>query len=357
MSAATLAAARTQLLLCAFSWSCAGEAPRLYAERWPEADSLFTRDASFIGGDGAYSVDLGQNRVLWLFGDSFIATTPARTRNAAWMVRNSVAIQTGYDPSHAFINFYYRWLDRHPASFFPEVGDQWLWPGPGIRLDDKLLLLGGRLRQTGPGMWGFENTDSVAFVVDNPDDEPSDWRFTELELPPEGSEVQMGSALLIHGDYLYVFGNEGDHHDVYLARISLALARASDLREAQWWSGEAFGNGSERKPLIGIGAPEYSIHFSPQLGEYLFVATEGFGATTLSVRSAPEPWGPWSEARDIIRPPESFAPQAFVYAGKAHPELAGADLVATYVPSTLEDGPPDPAEALYYPRFLRLGYR
>lgn len=335
---------------------CGPEAPPLAAERWPEADSLFTSDSRFIGGDGAYSVDLGNERVLWLFGDSFIALTPERRRSASWMVRNSVAIQTGYDPARAYMQFYYRWQERHPASFFPELANQWYWPGPGIRLGDRLLLLGGRLYQEGEGMWGFRTAASVAFVVDNPDDEPSAWQLEETPLPPEGAQVQMGGALLTSGDYLYVFGNEGDVHDVYLARIELRRAEQGDLSRAEWWTGDGFGAGSEREPVIEIGAPEYSIHFASELGKYLFISSEGFGGTTLAVRSAPEPWGPWTEPRDIVRPPESFRPGAFVYAGKAHPELSGADLVATYVPSGDEDSPPDPEERLYYPRFLRLEY-
>lgn len=335
---------------------CGAEAPELAAERWTEADTLFTSDARFIGGDGAYSTDLGSGRVLWTFGDSYIATTPERRRSAAWMVRNSVAIQTGYDPAHAFMQFYYRWQDRHPASFFPEVGPEWFWPGPGIRLGDKLLLFGGRLYQEGQGMWGFHPTSSTAFVVENPDDEPSAWQLLETTLPLEGSEVQLGGAVLVKGDYLYIFGNQGDWHDVYLARIELERARSGDLSTAAWWTGEGFGSGSARKAVIDHGAPEYSVHFAEPLGMFVFVATEGFGGTTLALRSAPEPWGPWTEPRDIVRPPESFAKDAFVYAGKAHPELSGADLVATYVPSSFRGAAADPDERLYYPRFLRLEY-
>jgi hypothetical protein len=335
---------------------CGESAPELSAQLWPEANALFTSDSTFIGGDGAYSVDLGNERVLWMFGDSYIALTPERRREASWMVRNSVAIQTGYDPSRAFMKFYYRSLERHPASFFPEVGPLWYWPGPGIRLGDRLLLLGGRLYQEGEGMWGFRSGASVAFVVDNPDAEPSDWVLEETPLPPEGEVVQMGGALLVKGDYLYAYGNEGDVHDVFLARFALERARQGDLSEAEWWNGSSFGAASAREAVIDIGAPEYSVHFASQLGKYLFVQTEGFGGTTLAVRSAPEPWGPWTEPRDIVRPPESFAPGAFVYAGKAHPELTGADLVATYVPSGDTDSPPDPEERLYYPRFVRLEY-
>lgn len=343
-------------LAAGLALGCTPNAPPLGAELWPQANTLFTGDPRFIGGDGAYSVDLGNERVLWLFGDSFIATTPERRRSASWMVRNSVAIQTGYDPSRAFMSFYYRWHERHPASFFPEVGAEWFWPGPGIRLGDRLLLLGGRLYQQGEGMWGFANASSAAFVVDNPDDEPSDWELNEVALPPEGAEVQMGGALVALGSHLYAFGNQGDAHDIYLARFELARASQGDLSRAEWWTGEDFGAAGEREPLIELGSPEYSVHFAEPLGQFLMVQTSGFGATKLSVRSAPEPWGPWTEPRDIARPPESFAKDAFVYAGKAHPELSGADLVATYVPSSNDGSPVDPEEQLYYPRFLRLEY-
>jgi hypothetical protein len=88
-----------------------------------------------------------------------------------------------------------------------------------------------------------------------------------------------------------------------------------------------------------------------------FVETEGFGASTLAVRTADAPEGPWTDPRDVLRPPESFSEDAFVYAGKAHPEQAGADLAATYVPSSMDGEPPDPTDDFYYPRFVRISYR
>src|SRR5262245_31271393 len=124
---------------------CGPDAPHCSGELWPEADALFHRDKRWIGGDGAYSVDLGQERVLWLFGDSFNAQTTEGGRRDSVMVRNSVAIQTGYDPSRAFLQFSWREEDKKPASFLPEEGATWFWPAHGIRLDDVLLLFFERL--------------------------------------------------------------------------------------------------------------------------------------------------------------------------------------------------------------------
>src|SRR4051794_33801283 len=78
------------------------------AQRDEAADALFHQDPRWLGGDGAYSIDLGDDRTLWLFGDSFIATSPALTRRESTLVRNSVAVMTGRDPHTATMEFAWR---------------------------------------------------------------------------------------------------------------------------------------------------------------------------------------------------------------------------------------------------------
>jgi hypothetical protein len=348
---------RCAWLLAGSLFACSAEPPSLHADTWPEANALFRGDAEWIGGDGAYSVDLGDSRVLWLFGDSFIATSSDHSRAQSYFIRNSVALQTGYDPTRAFMRFYYRRVDDHPASYLPEDGKYWFWPGHGIRLAGRLFLFYGRVFQQSEGMWGFASGDSTVFVVDNPDDEPSAWQPQELALGGTSPSVQLGGAVLRLGDYLYVYGNEGDFHDVYLARFGVAAASAGDLSSPEWWSHAGFGDSAAREPVISPGAPEFSVNFARQLGKYVFTETEGFGASTLAVRTADQPEGPWTEPRDVLRPPESFSQDAFVYAGKAHPEQQATDLAVTYVPSSMDGEPPDPTDDLYYPRFARVSYR
>jgi hypothetical protein len=272
-------------------------------------------------------------------------------------VRNSVAIQTGYDPTRAFMRFYYGMQNERPSSFVPEDGKFWFWPGHGIRLGNRLLLFYGRVFQESAGMWGFASGDSTAFSVDNPDDEPSAWQLQELASADASRSVQLGGAVLRVGAWLYAYGDQGDAHDLYLARFDIQAASSGDLTAPEWWNGSAFGDAAGRVPVIAPGAPEYSVNFSAQLGKFVFTETEGFGASTLAIRTADAPEGPWTEPRDVLRPPESFSEDAFVYAGKAHPEQQGADLAATYVPSGMDGEPPDPTENLYYPRFVRISYQ
>ena len=47
---------------------------------------------------------------------------------------------------------------------------------------------------------------------------------------------------------------------------------------------------------------------------------------------------------------------AFVYAGKAHPELTGAPLVATYASNAFDFATVVADMSLYYPRFVRLSF-
>jgi hypothetical protein len=93
------------------------------ARAWPEADVLFHRDARWLGADAAYSVALGDARTLWLFGDTFVATSERNVRSESTMVRNTVAVQRGLDPVTASIEF--TWgeaVGGGPGSYVPDAG-------------------------------------------------------------------------------------------------------------------------------------------------------------------------------------------------------------------------------------------
>jgi hypothetical protein len=137
---------------CGASCSDTGPVPSLSASgaAWPEADPLFHQDPRWLGADGASSVDLGGGRVAWLFGDTFIATTTAYLRTESKMVRNTVAVQTGLDPTSARMEF--AWADAAgtPASFFAERSDRWHWPGGGVRIPGGPLIVFLMVERTDP---------------------------------------------------------------------------------------------------------------------------------------------------------------------------------------------------------------
>ncbi len=344
---------------------CQGAGFKLIAESWPEADRMFHKDPGWLGSDDAYSIDLGDGRVFWLFGDTFIATGDSNVRSESRTIRNSVAIQEGYDPASASITFYWDSIKGNPASFFPDSGWVWYWPGDGTVIDDELLIFLMKIKYTPEG-FGFKVLGWSAVLVKNPDKEPNEWRMQFLKCPQNDFDVVVGSASVLRvDDYVYAFSADwlATHH-VYLVRWPVSEVVQGNLMCPQWWAGDELGwvvqdrlNDSQL-PLFSEAQVEFTVHWDPILEKYVQIQVRGFGATDIAFRWANNLVGPWSEPIPFFRPEESSRSDALVYAAKAHPELLGAELILTYVPSTLGGAPvlnkePD----LYYPKFLKVEYK
>ncbi len=297
---------------------------------WRDADLLFHRDPHWLGSDGASSVDLGGGRTLWLFGDTWIDRSGAGTRRSARMVSNTVAIQRGSDPATATIDFYWgRGPDGSPAAYFPDRGEERLWLGNGVRVEDRLVIFLNRIRSTNTGL-GFESVGWTAVIVQNPDAEPSAWRVTPLDTPSNSLGVVVGyAAVLRMGDYEYAFGSEDPvkSHPLYAARWPVAAVRRGNLLRPEWWAGARLGwvpdsSGAPRWPLFENGSSDLTLHFDETSRQFIVVQAVGFGPADVTMRTAPE--------------------------------LTGGDLVVTYATNTFQFAEHLADGLIYYPRFLRL---
>jgi hypothetical protein len=145
-----------------------------------------------------------------------------------------------------------------------------------------------------------------------------------------------------------------------------ALARG-DITKAEWWAGDA--RGWVPVSMLGKDGPaivlddagsECSIHWDQRTGSFIHVASYGFGASEIGMRTAPAITGPWSTPAFVYRPPESDRPRPFVYAAKAHPELIGPepeDLVVTYATNSFAFADlltKQGEQTLYWPRFVTI---
>jgi len=341
----------------------------IQAKPWPEADALFRSDPRWLGADDAYSVDLGGGRVLWIFADTFISTRrqPARrtlfpARLRATMVRNSVGIQTGYDPSTASIAFHWRTQGGKPRSFFPEEGETRLWPGHGIVLDDALLLFMMATRASSEGL-GFEHTGWRAVRVPNFERAPPAWRLEWLETPENPFGLIVSGGVLCLEDHVYAFSVREPEHTVHLVRWPVVQAKAGNLSQPQWWNGADKGWVPEQdltrapRALFSEGHTEFTVHHEPTLDRFLEIQTVGFGPADLGFRLSETPTGAWTGIERFYRPEEYETPNILIYAAKAHPHLAGADLVLTYATNTYPFRRLVRSDELYYPRFLKVSLR
>jgi hypothetical protein len=338
-------------------------APGVTAQAWPQADALFHQDPRWLGADGAYSVDLGGGRVLWLFGDTFVATSPAHVRSEATMVHNTVAIQTGTDPSQATIVF--RWgttsgASAAPDAFFPGPGADWYWPAHGALVEGRLVVFLSRIASASGGL-GFQAAGWTAVRVDDVTGDPAVWKSTPLTTPASSLGVTFGEAALVQAGYLYAFGADDQSHAVHLVRWPTAAVLQGDLSAPAWWTPSGWVAQSSLTaapaPLFADGATELSVGPDPRGSGWMEVQTVGFGAATLDIRSAPAFTGPWGPALVAYTPPEDSRPDILVYAGKAHPELTGAPLVATYATNSTSFSALVADTTLGYPRFVRVAFQ
>jgi len=278
------------------------------------------------------------------------------------MIRNSVAIQSGADPSNATIEFYWRTTAEDvPQAFFARRDDEWFWPGHGVRLGDRLILFLNRLRSTDTGL-GFASAGWNAVMIDNPDDEPSVWRTRTLQTSPNPLGIIVGFASILNwGEHLYAFGSQDPvkSHPIYVARWPVVNVREGDLRTPEWWGGTDVGwiadsSSTPRWPVFENGQAELTIHFDELVHQFIAAQTVGFGGADLAIRSATELTGTWTPPRKIYRPPEYDRPNIMIYAAKAHPQLTGADVVLTYATNTFRFQEHLTDSLIYYPRFVRL---
>jgi hypothetical protein len=191
------------------------------------------------------------------------------------------------------------------------------------------------------------------------------WAPRIVKAPTSPFDAVPGAAVMRDGDYIVALAlrQKGTHAGALVRYRASAFAKG-DISGAEWWLGPARGWVATK--LVGKAGPlfviddagaECSLHWDARSHSYIHVASYGFGASVIGVRSAPALTGPWSAPRIAYRPPESDSARPFVYAGKAHPELAGPDadaLVVTYVASSFESKvllTPAGEQSLYWPHF------
>ena len=334
-----------------------------------ELSALFNRKEGWTGADGAYSIPIGDNRTVWLFGDTWIGKIKDGRRVDSTMVNNSAAAQeleTG-EGEQKPLAFFWKSADGKPKALIePEraaspgaqsqdsQSESWFWPGDGAAVGGKLYVVLHFVRRK-PGdssCWGFVGAGHQLAQIDNPLADPTSW---QIHLKPLPSGIEWGNAVLEEGGFLYVYGEypsagEGFFkHPTVLARISTDKLQNMDMESWQYWcnqtsggsagagSGSSVGSGLWREQaqdpqiLMADGAPEMTV--SRVRGMPGFFATyirAGIGQD-ISIRHADKPEGPWSKPQTAYHATLP-SKQSFLYGAKAHPELATRDgeMVITY---------------------------
>lgn len=338
----------------------------------PDFEKAFRRnDDGWLGGDCAFSLPLSPDRVLWLFGDSFIQEKKVWSRHGAGLINNSIAIQQGKLLQGAnSLQFYWKENSGHHRAFFVNENEPgFLWPLSAILIAEKLFVFCVRIQIVDPeNVFGFRQIGNEIFAIENPGDSPDRWKMKIHKLPFQRQLGSFGSNFFISDDSVYIYGyrnvNSGWDDaiiNLIIARINIELAHEiANLKHWEFLDG-ATGNWHKDilrlRPAIEHFTTEFSVTFVPASGKYVLVANAWNYPHPITVRFADSPFGPFSEPQIVYHCPEiDWSRNYFCYAAKAHPELAEADdeLVISYMTNSKAMQEVFEDRRIYFPRFLKI---
>ncbi len=341
-------------LLAAALAGCASPPPSV-----SELDDLFSPETSlWRGADAAYSVPLSPGRILWLFGDTFVASPGIQGRAGTTMVRNSLAIQT----LPGGPRYFWRTEKGRPAdAFTPDFGEGWLWPLSGVRVGPTLYLFMMQMIAKGDGAFGFAFLKSVLVIVDNPDDDPGAWTIHQKVIPhvlrsPDG-DLFFGGASVLNEGLLYIYGvQESREKGKGIVVAAVDPASIAEFHRWTFFNGKAWdANPKFSRALFHGASVEMSV--SPIPGGFAAVYTDQGMSPEIHLRRSRNPVGPWSAPELLHRCVEpQWSKNYFCYAAKAHPELAASDreLILTYACNSMSFPEVVKDLRIYRPRFVRV---
>jgi hypothetical protein len=378
--------------------------PQLLTRVTPDAEwnAVFDRTDGWTGADCAGSVDLGDGRTLWLFGDTWIGKIrDGKRQPGATMVNNSIAVHPTdkaapwRPPDPRSVQFFWGPNDKDgkptawaipPAVAGDTAADHdWLWCNGGgvvgVTRDGtgrRLIVFFFRVRRDphGKGVWNFTTVGTSLAVVDNIGDPPERWRPRVIDIPHSGRileerrpkpplEVFWGMSTTEQGapkdaSAVLIFGTRQRGFETNLV---MAGAPADAIERFADWRFFAGPRGFDPRtaaalPLARGLVSEFSVERFEDRGRsiWVLIQSEPLLGKRIFVRTAPRPEGPWSATRPIFSVPEVAKNRAyFTYAAKGHASLSRpGELLVTYLVNSQNFGDLVKDTTIYHPKFLRV---
>lgn len=311
---------------------------------------------SWLGADVATSIEVDDDRYIWIFGDTLLGTVsddcPApetyceRSVDKGAMIRNSAGVAERA-PDGSFRRVVKYWPSEGDA--FPSgVEGEFLWPLAGVRAGEPVLITANHHTNES----GLAPVGNSLVRIANPDDHPEDWEITRHTLPnfrafdgPPPSLVWT-MAIVNVGRHVYVFGELGS---AFEAKTVLSRFDSVDTTAPDWTPAPEYLMRNEEGDLqwsrnfdvnrlhvlSGLpGTSETTVDYDPAVGWYSYQLLPL--SFDVHMYTAPHLEGPWQSSGVVYRIPppwnttqrkncEPAGPDCrayVVYAVKSHPELA-----------------------------------
>lgn len=376
---------------CAALPSCQSHEPHsqlTQSQSDPAWNAVFTRTSSWNGGDIIHSIDLGDARTLWLFGDSIFGPVEKghRVGDRSKMLRAGVAwhptLKNGEPPAFDSVTFagpepfagasVVSWA-APTLGLFPAGSWYWLM-NDGVRIKsptDHVVLFATAIGPAGnpDGMWDFRRVGGAIIEISNPAAPPDQWKATQVVNPLVNADPRHGEAPKAGDNHAVAILPSPDDASFYLYGVHYGTDRskslivgtstAADLAHPEKWmffDGKGWlGTAATAKAVVSDVPDEFTIQRvrCKERDVLVMVQVEAFGSRRLVARTAVKPEGPWSSVATIYETPD-YGKSSFVYAAKGHAHLSrpGELLVSYAVNADLGRVFNEPS--LYRPKFVRV---
>jgi len=338
----------------------------LPAHKDAEFTEIFRQTNGWNAGDGAISVALSDERILWLFGDSYVDQFDPATGTVPCLfsARNAALVQSMADPKHPQT---LRNTNTDGKTFFKPPDSQkdkpWpcFWPGAGFQSGDIIYVYEMEMDQTpSGGTFGFKNIGQSFAKLSFPS--LTIRGYTRL---PDMNGINFWCGFINEkkSGLTYAFGNKQTKltSDVYVARFPTKNPEGTWL----FWDGKKWSTNAGHAAIVGQGA-SYSVGVS-KVGERFVLLSSAFSVACDQGRDiymsvADRPTGPFSTRKKIFAVADTVQGHfPFFYSVFAHSEFINAkqELLITYSINGYEPCVPNCVNGrmnpdYYRPRAIRL---
>ena len=334
------------LLFILSLFSCSTLLSEKYTAEVPTCQCLpaFPDKDGWYGGDGAYSIQLDTERILWLFGDTFVSDEEGRNDRIDMdaILGTTLAISTCSENCKFKIQYYLKKKNGKFVSSFAE--EQWLWPQDPFIVGDVLFIPLIAIAPTDTeelfnfNIEGHKFARIKDFSASDPNDWPVDYIDLTLAIPTEINAFATTSV--VHDDHVYFYPFYAHFSDDVNVLGNILARIPSDKLDNPVGAVEYFTNEekwqdtlnpSKVKIVLDACVSELSVRYHAAdkkwIAVYLSPQNKG---NQLLFQYADKLEGPWSkpESFDVNIPeinPGSplYNRNTFCYAGKEHIEFSG----------------------------------
>jgi len=283
------------------------------------ADNPDAAVAQLRGADGAPSIAVG-GRAYWFFGDA-VRNGPGGRQD---VIPAAIATSADVDGRDC-VRLAFKTANGAAEPMFPRLEETTAWPDGVLPLDDgSIAFYMVKVTRTSPFAWyvsGIGLGRMAAGTTDGTREVETIWD----ERSGFGARVSGARSPVRVGDDVIVFLHT-DPGANYAARAP--IARMGEAAAYTYWTGTAWSpRAQDAQPLWTAPATGFpadngaQVSFDPASGQWMAVVAASMAR--VEVRTAPQPWGPWSaptawfDCRPLV---EDVYP--YCYSGELHPELS-----------------------------------